>query len=136
MTPPHTRLNGQNDRHAARADAESVTVLLTDDDDDLRETERIWLADDDWATCEATDGQEALAKLDATIDVLVLDQRMPNVTGPEVLARLDETTFDGSIVLVSAEDPGDSLNAHPEAVSLKKPISREAFVTTLDVQAP
>lgn len=112
---------------------DAATVLLTDDDDAFRETERIWLARDGrWETREAADGEEALAALDASVDVLVLDQHMPAVSGPEVVARLDETTFEGDVVVVSASRLDDRLTRDDVvAATLDKPVGREAFVATL-----
>lgn len=111
----------------------STTVLLTEDDDAFRETERIWLArDGPWDTREAADGQEALAELDASVDVLVLDQNMPKVSGPEVVARLDETTFRGDVVVVSAARLDDRLEDDDSVVAtLDKPVDREALVDTV-----
>jgi len=112
---------------------DAATVLLTDDDDAFRETERTWLArDGHWETLEAADGEEALAALDASVDVLVLDQHMPAVSGPEVVARLDETTFEGDVVVVSASRLDDRLTRDDVvAATLDKPVDREAFVATL-----
>lgn len=112
---------------------DAATVLLTEDDDAFRETERIWLAHDgDWETREAADGEEALAALDDSVELLVLDQHMPAVSGPEVVARLDETTFEGDVVVVSASKLDDRLT-HDEVVAatLDKPVDREEFVATL-----
>ena len=107
-----------------------MTVLLTDDA--FRETERIWLArDGHWETREAVDGEEAPAAFDASVDVLVLDQHMPAVSGPEVVARLDETTFEGDVV-VSASRLDDRLPPDDVvAATLDKPVDHEKFVATL-----
>ncbi|NHN42407.1 response regulator [Halorubellus sp. JP-L1] len=130
---------------AAREDArdlgrqrDATTVLLTEDDDAFRETERLWLARErHYDTREAADGEEALAALDAAVDVLVLDLHMPKVSGPEVLARLDETTFDGDVVVVSASrledhEDGGPLGGGAVAAKLDKPVDCEEFVGTLD----
>lgn len=121
------------DETSVGAQTDAVTVLLTDDDDAFRETERLWLARDDcWETREAANGEEALAALDASVEVLVLDQHMPAVSGPEVVARLDETTFEGDVVVVSASRLDDRLTRDDVvAATLDKPVDREEFVATL-----
>lgn len=124
--PTENRARGSDRR------AEPITVLLTDDDADLRETQRYWLAEGRrWVTREASNGEEALTKLDENVDVLVLDQRMQGVSGPEVIARLDETTFDGDVVLVSADGLDARVDETDIAAYLPKPVQRETFVDAL-----
>lgn len=112
--------------------ADRTTVLVADDDRAFRETLLLWLADDrQWRSREAADGEEALSKLDGAVDVLVLDRRMPNLSGPEVVERLDETGFDGPVVVLSAFEPDDHLTDGEVAAYLTKPIDRETFVGAL-----
>ena len=112
---------------------QSKTVLLADDDDAFRETLVIWLADEaEWSVREAADGVEALAELDESVDVLVLDRRMPELSGPEVVDRLDETAFDGDVVVLSAYEGDDYLNDGDVTTYLTKPIGREEFLEKLE----
>jgi CheY-like chemotaxis protein len=130
MTDDTTGESAPHDRAEDAGRTAPTTVLLTEDDDAFRETARIWLARDGRCDMrEAADGREALAELDATIDVLVLDQNMPKVSGPEVVERLDETAFQGDVVVVSASQLDDRLARNEDVVAaLDKPVSREAFV--------
>lgn len=107
------------------------TVLLADDDDGFRETVRIWL-DGEWDVLEATTGTETLEMLDASVDVLVLDRRMPELSGPEVFDRLEETEFDGTVVVVSAYNPDEHLRETDVASYLVKPVDREEVVDQLE----
>lgn len=109
------------------------TVLLVEDDEDFRETIRYWLGDDGrWNVRMASDGAEALELLDDTVDVLVVDRHLPTVSGTEVVDRLDETSFDGSVVVLSAYEPNGHLNEDDVAAYLTKPIDREMLVGALD----
>ncbi|MFB6078956.1 MAG: response regulator [Halarchaeum sp.] len=113
--------------------ADPATVLLADDDDDLRETFALWLASGDgWECVEATDGNETLRLLDGDVDVLVLDRRMPGLSGPEVVDRLDETAFAGSVLVVSAYEEDAHLDADDVDGYLTKPIRHQTFVGTLE----
>jgi response regulator of citrate/malate metabolism len=57
---------------------------------------------------------------------------MPKVSGPEVVARLDETAFQGDVVVVSATRLDDRLDDDDHVVaSLDKPVTREEFVTAI-----
>lgn len=109
-----------------------VTVLFAEDDDELRETYRLWLSPrDDWYVREAADGEEALAELDDSVDVLVLDRRMPELSGDEVVDALDDRGFDGDILVVSAHDEDAHLSGVDVAGYLTKPLRRETFLTAL-----
>lgn len=59
-------------------------VLVVDDDRGIREFVRTVLADEGYAVSEATDGQEALERVEAQRpDVILLDMRMPVMDGWE-----------------------------------------------------
>ncbi|MFB6198048.1 MAG: response regulator transcription factor, partial [Halobacteriaceae archaeon] len=51
------------------------------------------------------DGQSALAQLDESIDIALLDRRMPNLTGDEVLAQVRDRDLDVQVAMVTAVDP-------------------------------
>ncbi|MDA3972071.1 MAG: response regulator [Desulfobulbaceae bacterium] len=69
------------------------TILLVDDDDDIRETTRELLESRGFEVLTAYDGEKALAmyqKHDETIDIVVLDMIMPNMGGSEAFDKLME----------------------------------------------
>lgn len=81
------------------------TVLLADDEADIRMLVRTHLTRGSSCTVvEAADGASALdAFLEGAIDLVIVDQRMPELTGTEVARTLrEEHGFDGPIVLFSA----------------------------------
>jgi CheY-like chemotaxis protein len=109
------------------------TVLVAEDDEAMLESYRLWLADDDrWDVREAADGQETLDELDAAVDVLVLDREMPEHTGDEIVDRLDDSLFEGDILVVSAYGPDSYLSDADVAGYLTKPIREETFRTALE----
>lgn len=114
------------------ADDTTRTVLVVEDDDDLRETYRLWLADTRWEVRGAASGEEALADLDAAVDVLVLDRRLHGLSGTEITERLDDAAFDGDVLVVSARDPDDDLAPDDVTGYLTKPVREETFVGLLD----
>lgn len=131
-TPPNKQLSLLSDG-GATSEESPYTVLIADDDDGLRETIRYWLTEqsDQWEVREASDGEEALEKIDDSVDILLLDRRMPELSGPEVLDRLDETDFDGKVVVVSAYESDEYLNENDVAEYIIKPIFQEEFVNQL-----
>lgn len=78
-------------------------VLVVEDDDDIRHMLWVLLEQRGWAVEEATDGQNALALWPGmTVDVVVVDHRMPGMLGIDVARRMREDGFEGPIVLYSA----------------------------------
>jgi DNA-binding NtrC family response regulator len=67
----------------------SGTVLVVDDEKNIRRTLQMVLQGAGYETREAASGEEALALVDAGgVDVVVLDVRLPGITGLETLERL------------------------------------------------
>ncbi len=84
----------------------AVRVLIVDDEDDMRSLLRnmIEIANDGLSVAgEAADGDQALRFWrEAQPDVVVLDQRMPGLTGLETAARMLAETPSQMIVLFTA----------------------------------
>jgi CheY-like chemotaxis protein len=82
------------------------TLLLADDEANLRMLARITLDDPDYRILEAADGKAALtlARTEHP-DLLVLDWMMPGLTGIEVahLLRQDPNTSDIPIIMLTAK---------------------------------
>jgi len=77
------------------------TVLVTDDDEAVRESVADILALSGYDVLQATDGGEALRVLaQQSVDVLLLDMAMPNVDGLSVLEALGPPP--PKVVLLSA----------------------------------
>ncbi|MFB6198764.1 MAG: response regulator [Halobacteriaceae archaeon] len=108
-----------------------LTVLIADDDEGLRETVRYWLSEYDIDLLEASEGHETIERIDDTVDVLLLDRRMPGLSGPEVVDRLDDTSFDGQVLVVSAYEPDRFLNEDDVEGYLTKPIDRDQILNEL-----
>ena len=78
------------------------TVLIVDDDPDIRLLLRLELSAEGHQIMEAGDGQEALAVLEADdVDLMLLDIMMPVLDGWGVLKAL-ETTPTPPIVIITA----------------------------------
>jgi len=93
--------------HWGRANqCEAARVLVADDEEDMRLLIRTLLEAADIGVeivAEAASGDDALARWrDLRPDIVVLDQRMPGLSGMEVAARMLERVPDQAIVLFSA----------------------------------
>jgi DNA-binding response OmpR family regulator len=87
---------------------DAATVLVVDDEPDVVRTYRDSLAE--WYDVRtAFDGEEALEQVDDAVDVVLLDRRMPGLSGDEVLGELRERDVDCRVVMVTAVDPDADL---------------------------
>src|SRR2546425_1279912 len=80
-----------------------VSVLVVDDDSDIREALCAVLMDEGYAVRSATNGAEALERIaEQHPDVLVLDLLMPVMNGWEVLQSLREASLSIPVIVISA----------------------------------
>lgn len=82
-----------------------ATVLIVEDEPELAEEYADWL-DDEYTIYTAHSGDAALERLaEAPVDVVLLDRRLPDVPGSEVLAELRERGDDCRVAMITAVDP-------------------------------
>ena len=82
----------------------SSTVLVVEDKEELAETFAAWLEPDHEVRLALT-GHEALDLADETVDVVLLDRRLPDIDGREVLDRLRADGLDCRVCMVTAVQP-------------------------------
>ncbi|WP_115891263.1 bacterio-opsin activator domain-containing protein [Haloferax sp. Atlit-48N] len=111
--------------------AEQV-VLVVDDDEDLADTCRYWLDGERFAVETAYGGAEALCRLDETVDVVLLDRRMPNVTGDDVLEEIRERGLDCRVAMMTAVEPDTDIVEMPFDAYLVKPVSESEVKETVE----
>lgn len=115
---------------AANAD-EEPTVLVVDDDEQLADTYALWL-DDDFDVRVAYGGEEALQRVDSEVDAVLLDRRMSELSGEEVLQCLEELGYDCHVSMLTAVDPDTDVIEMPFDEYLTKPVTREELVETIE----
>ena len=80
------------------------TILVADDEKEIRELLRLYLENSEYEVIEAEDGQQALDILrDKKIDLCLLDIMMPKVDGYRVLKEL-RTQSNIPVLILSAKD--------------------------------
>lgn len=83
------------------------TILIADDEKDLRMLIEITLEDPSYRIVTAADGVEALEQIQQfRPDLVILDWMMPGLNGQEVISRLRQnpTTAGIPVVLLTAND--------------------------------
>ena len=110
---------------------DKTTVLVVDDDEDMRTLVKMQLeiAGDIEVVAEAIDGTDALEafkRLDAppVPEVVVLDNRMPGMTGLEVAERLLKAVPGQRILLFTAYLDDETV-ARAEAVGITEVVSKD-----------
>ncbi|WP_029416668.1 response regulator transcription factor [Brevundimonas bacteroides] len=112
-----------------------AVILIADDDPIVRATLSEYLGQAGHAVIEAADGDQALSKLDQTVDLLILDMLMPNKDGLETILQLRRSGNTIPILAVSSGGKMDrSTLLRPAEVfganaSMPKPILRAALLT-------
>jgi two-component system response regulator AtoC len=77
-------------------------ILVVDDDDGLRESFRLVL-EDEYELLDASDGKQALEVLRASpVDLVLLDIRLPDLDGIQVLERIKALDEQIEVILVTA----------------------------------
>ena len=112
-------------------DRSGGVVLVVDDEEEVAEVFALWL-DDAYETRVATSGEAALDLLDDDVDCVLLDRRMPNLSGDETLARMRERGFDGPVAMVTAVDPDFDIIDMEFDDYLVKPVSKEDLHETVE----
>lgn len=110
-------------RHLAGEESEPV-VLVADDDRRISGMHTTWLSED-YTVRTAADGEATLRELDTDVDVLVLDRRMPGLSGDEVLDWLRSQHYDARVVMVTSEDPDLDLLEMEFDEYLTKPVGKD-----------
>ena len=112
----------------------SPVVLVVEDEPDLADLYSRWLSEE-CAVRTALDGEQALTALDEDLDVVLLDRRMPGLTGDEVLERIRERRLDCRVAMVTAVDPDFDIVEMGFDDYLEKPVTRDDLVGTVECLA-
>lgn len=110
------------------------TVLIVDDEEMVAESYELYLSDK-YETRVETNGGAALCELtpsDREIDLILLDRRMPGMSGDVVAEHIDEYELDYQVITISAVDPDLDIIDMPVDGYLSKPVSEEEVVEAVE----
>jgi DNA-binding response OmpR family regulator len=100
------------------------TVLIVEDEQHLADLYTDYLADS-YVVETAYSGEEGLAMLSNDVDVVLLDRRMPVVSGNEVLAEIEERGLNCRVAMVTAVNPDFDIIEMGVDDYLVKPVTRD-----------
>src|SRR5580698_3397344 len=115
------------------------TVLVVDDEKNIRRTLQLVLEGEGYHVLGAEAAEQALeilASPETPVDLVILDVKLPNMSGLEALARLrgDEATKDLPIIVISGHA---TVNDAVQAIKLgasdffEKPLARERVLVSV-----
>lgn len=108
-----------------------ASVLVVEDEEDLADLYSDYLRPD-YDVRTAYGGEEALEMVSSDVDVVLLDRRMPVVSGNEVLAAIEERGLHCRIALVTAVNPDFDIIDMRIDDYLVKPVTRQELLDTVD----
>lgn len=111
----------------------TLTVLVADDEPDMRFLLQARLQREGWTVVQASSGLEAVERCrQIPVDVLVLDQRMPEMSGVEAARALRDEGFRQPIVIFSAYlEPGVEAEAADVGATTVSKTDLEQLVGTV-----
>lgn len=104
--------------------ATDASVLIVDDEPDTADVYDAHL-EDEYDVSVVNSGEAALETIDGGTEVVLLDRRMPGMSGDEVLAELRNRGFDGRVIMVTAVDPDIDIIEMAFDEYLVKPVTGE-----------
>lgn len=102
----------------------SPTVLIVEDERNLADLYAEWLRDA-YTVKTAYGGEAALDLLDESVDVVLLDRRMPGLSGDEVLAVIRDRSLRTRVAIVSAANPEFDVIEMGFDAYVVKPVSKD-----------
>lgn len=116
-----------------QSDSVLGSVLVVDDDKDVREGLCDLLVSEGYAVKSACDGAEAIARLEqGSADIVLLDLRMPGMDGHEFLRQREASGHLRAIpVVVVSASTEDQEFAFDGVSMLRKPVRNGALLDTI-----
>ena len=116
---------------------QGVRILVVDDDENIRRTLGVLLRQSGYSVDTAGSGEEAIAKSDASFyNLALIDVRLPDIEGTELLSRLKETTPRMMKVILTGypilESAIQAINRGVDGY-LSKPVSTEHLLRTVSL---
>lgn len=107
------------------------TILIADDNDEIREIVRVLLESEGYNVIESTDGEDAVIKVNEDIDLIILDIMMPRKSGFRACVEIREKTSAPILFLTAKTQDSDKYMAFSAGSDdyLSKPFSYTELVS-------
>lgn len=106
-------------------------ILIADDNSEIREIVKVLLESEGYNVLEAVDGEDAICKVDESIDLIILDIVMPKKTGFKACIEIREKTSAPILFLTAKSQDSDKYMAFSAGSDdyLSKPFSYTELVS-------
>jgi len=108
-------------------------VLVVDDEEQVADVLALKVGER-YETEVAYGGEGALEAMGEHVDAVLLDRRMPDIHGDDVLVEIRDRGYDCVVVMTTAVDPDLNILEMDFDDYLCKPIDSDTLLTTLDQQ--
>ena len=112
---------------------DTATVLVVDDEQEDADVYAFRLKRT-YDVRTAYGGQAAVDAVDEDVDVLLLDRRMPGMSGDEALQAIREAGYDCRVIMTTAVEPEFEIVEMPFDDYLCKPIEQETLQQAIESQ--
>ncbi len=110
-----------------------ITILVVEDEDPLRELYRNWLQARDVDVYTAADGEKAVEQWSDELDGVLLDRRLPEMYGDDVLEKVRGQGYHTPVAMVTAVNPDlDAIEMDFDEY-MTKPITEDKLIETIEV---
>lgn len=106
------------------SDGDRAIVLIADDEPAIVDGQASRL-ERHYRVRRAYGGQEALDALDETVDIALLDRRMPDHSGDEILSQLRHEAYDCRVAMLTGVEPSFDIAEMGFDDYLQKPVDEE-----------
>jgi DNA-binding response OmpR family regulator len=113
--------------------SEKPSILVVDDEAEVADVYALRLRDE-YEVETAYGGTEALERVDDDIDVVLLDRRMPDVSGDDVLSAVRDRGLDCRVIMITAVDPDFDIVEMSFDDYLCKPVEKRDLVGAIEQQ--
>lgn len=116
----------------------ALKILAVDDEPSITQSMHFIFAGPHYEVTDAQDGDDALARLGANsdkYDVIIVDQKMPHLTGVELVQEIRKRGIGGKIMVLSAHLSPEIRQAYEQMdvhVLLDKPFDIHELRVALD----
>ena len=116
----------------------AVRILAVDNEPSVRLSFRYVFSDPHYELTCVDSGKAALARLDANsdlYDVIIVDEKMPHLTGLELVSAIRQRGINGKIIVVSAHlssELGEAYERMDVHVMFSKPFNVDELRTAVD----
>jgi DNA-binding response OmpR family regulator len=112
---------------------DDATVLIVDDEREVADVYALRLRDS-YDTMTAYGGEDALETVDEDVDIVLLDRRMPDISGDEVLESIRERGLSCRVIMITAVNPDFDILDMAFDDYLCKPVEKADLEAAIDQQ--